>query len=77
MCTEVCNLDTGKRAETVGDLAEMLSVSVEELSKFALDGYSVMGEEYCLCPLDIFCACSDAGYEAKYNEVFDIEIKKI
>ena len=76
MCVEIRNLDTKKVACTIEELASMIEVDLDFLNNHLLHGYSEVNPDYCLCGLDIFGACDEAGFVAEFNKVYDIEIKK-
>ena len=77
MCVEVHNSETNKTACTVKELAEMLNVTTDLLIECRHIQYeSGVLVDGCLCQLDVFEACDRAGYEAKHNKVYDIEIWK-
>lgn len=78
MCVEVHNLETNETACTPRELSSMIEVDLYFLDKYALKehGYSELHPDHCLCGLDIFSACNDAGFMAEFNKSFDIEIKK-
>mgnify|MGYP003351077500 FL=1 len=56
----------------------MIEVDLDFLNNYTLEeyGYTELHPDHCLCGLDVFGACDGAGFEAKYNKVYDIEIKK-
>ena len=77
MCVEVYNLDSKTIAGNVVELAELLKVPVEDMRKFPASGYeSGITVNSCLCQIDIFKACENAGFDAKYDRDFNIEVTK-
>jgi len=76
MCVEVYNLES-KIASSVVELAELLEVPLKDMQNYPASGYeSGISVNACLCQLDVFKACEEAGFDAKYDEDFNIEISK-